>query len=228
MIHTSYARNRRMSLHHARPALTLLAALVVLSGCANASRKGSLEEGRAAASTVSAPAQNAGAGGSSSNLPPRTRDMEASVNALLNGYERVPTAEDWKRLGPTAYTVLDRLIASPDTLPSVKSRAISSLVHVQNPEALPRLEGLVKDAALAPPLRATAVLALAARGGQPTQTTLAPLLQNPDARVREAAARALGRLASPTAREALELRLADEKDTAVRQAIEAGLSQTKP
>lgn len=214
-----------MVLKFSRPALSLFSACVLFSGCASSSpNEASVKETRSAATIASSPT---GAAGSSKTTAPRTRDLEASVEALLNGYERVPDAEDWKALGPQAYTVLDRLIASPDTLPSVKSRAISSLALVQNPEALPRLEGLVQDGSLTPHLRAKAVLALASRAGQPAQPLIAPLLENPAVQVREAAAQALGRFGSPTSRKALETRLAKEKDVAVREAIESGLSRTR-
>lgn len=159
---------------------------------------------------------------------PAKGDLRSQVEALLSGYERVPTAEDWKRLGPEALEVLEAIFQDPKALPSTRTRAVASMALVDNPAAVQRLVAISADSSVDEQYRSTAALALGRRGGPGAFEAVQPLLDDPSARVRDAAARALGSLGTPKARQVLELRLEKEEDPVVREAIQRSLTKLEP
>ncbi|MBI3185838.1 MAG: HEAT repeat domain-containing protein [Myxococcales bacterium] len=160
--------------------------------------------------------------------PPKPQDMKVRVLALISGYERVPTEEEFKELGPGALAVLDELYADASQLPTTRTRAVASMALVDNPEAEKRLQDLVADPKVDVQYRSTAVAALAHRAGEKALSTLAPLLESEEPRMRDAAARALGRIGTAEARKTLEERLGKEQDAAVREAIQQSLTKMEP
>ncbi|MGQ0507577.1 MAG: HEAT repeat domain-containing protein [Myxococcaceae bacterium] len=155
-------------------------------------------------------------------------ELRPKVEALLNGYERIPTDEDWKRLGPNALQVLEQIYADPAVLPTRRTRAVASMAQVDNPAAAERLRSILKDTQADVQYRSTAAQALSARLGPDAVPDLNPSLSDKDARVREGGAKALSRVSGPEARQLLEDRLGNEEDPAVREIIQQSLTKSEP
>lgn len=155
--------------------------------------------------------------------PPGPEELRPKVEALLNGYEYVPTAEDWKRLGPNALTVLQDIAKDTTQLPTRRTRAVASMGQVDNPNAGQTLTAMVSDVKVDARYRATAIEALGARLGDKALPTVKPYLSATNVELREATARTLSRMTTPDARKSLESRLEKEQDAAVREAIQRGL-----
>jgi HEAT repeat protein len=154
--------------------------------------------------------------------------MREQVDALLNGYERIPSDEDWKRLGPGALGTLEQIYADPNAFPTRRTRAVASMAQVDNPAAVERLKAILQDDRADPQYRSTAALALGARIGNEAVPSLEPALKDRDTRVREASARAMARLGTPEARRSLEAQLENEQDPLVREVIQRSLTKTEP
>ncbi len=169
---------------------TAAALLLCATGCASQASKQAAEEARAPAPS---PAKAPG-------------ELRPKVEALLSGYERIPTDEDWKRLGPEALGVLLQIYQDPAQLPSTRTRAVASLAQVDNPAAVDALKAIVADAAIEAQYRSTAVLALGARTGEKALPQLQPLLEDKSPQLRDAASRAIGKVGTQEARKSLEER----------------------
>jgi len=117
-------------------------------------------------------------------------DPRASIETMLAGYEHVPTAADWARLGePDAVVaVLVDLTRTGRTLTA--ARATSSLAHFPRPEVRSFLAARVADPTLRATLRGKAAIALARAFGDAVAPTIAPLFASPDPDLREDAIRA--------------------------------------
>ncbi len=196
----------------ASPSLRLLAAslslLAAASGCARHSSKAT-EEARP-----------------TSALSPEA--LRAQVESLLNGYERMPTDEDWKAVGPEALGVLEQIYRDPKALPSRRTRAVASMAQVDHPAAGDTLKAILQNPRVEAQYRSTAALALGARLGSFAVPVLEGSLKDGDGAVREATARAMGRVGGPDARRSLEEQLANEQDPAVREVIQQSLTKTEP
>lgn len=155
-------------------------------------------------------------------------DLRQRVEALLSGYERIPTEEDFRPLGPGALVVLEQIFLDPARLPTQRTRAVASMALVESPQAEQKLKEILSDPKIDVQYRSTAVLALAHRSGAGALGELRPLLEDKDASLRHAAARALGRVGTLQARRSLEERLGKEPDPAVREAIQQSLTKTEP
>ena len=183
------------------------------SGCASQSSKAPPEEIRPPPSSNTVKSQQA---------------TKEKVEALLAGYERVPTAEDFKVLGPEALTVLEQIYNDASQLPTKRTRAVASMALADSPDAEKKLRDIVIDSKVDSQYRSTAALALAHRAGERALTDLAPLLESKEPRLRDAAARAIGSVGSVDARKSLEERLGKETDPSVREAIQQTLTKMEP
>jgi HEAT repeat protein len=168
--------------------------------------------------------------GDTQGSPPAAtpENVRAKVEALLAGYEYVPTAEDWKKLGPVALKVLDEIYANPKELPTKRSRAVASMGQVDHPEAARHLSAIMKDTSAPSEYRSTAVAAYAHREGPAAVTEIEPMLGDSDKEVRRAAIKTIGKLGGTSSRKALEQRLEVEEDEALREAIQRSLTQMEP
>jgi HEAT repeat protein len=193
--------------------VVLAGLLLSATGCATQASKQPADETRPATQSPAAKSQG---------------DLKAKVEALLSGYERIPTDEDWKRLGPDALGVLEQLYNDPAQLPSTRTRAVASMAQVDNPAAVDSLKAIVADAKVDAQYRSTAVLALGYRTGEQALPQLEPLLDDKSPQMRDAAARAIGKVGTPDARKSLEERLGKEQDPAVREAIQQSLTKMEP
>jgi HEAT repeat protein len=156
------------------------------------------------------------------------KDVRARCQTLLSGYERVPTEADFAPLGAAALPALEAIRADPASLPTTRSRAVSAMGLLKDPAAVERLKGLAADAELEESQRSAALLALAHRAGEGALPQLAPLLDDPNPRLRDSAARAVARVGTPDARKSLEGRLEKESDPGVREAIQQNLTKMEP
>jgi HEAT repeat protein len=154
--------------------------------------------------------------------------LRGKVEALLTGYEYVPTAEDWKKLGPGVLPVLEAVFRDAKALPTTRMRAVSSMAFVEDPLAVTTLKTIAAETQTEARYRAKAVLALGQLGGAEAITSLSPVLESPDTTMREAAARALGQAGGPEARRILEGRLEQEEQAEVREAIQQSLTRLEP
>ncbi len=151
-----------------------------------------------------------------------------TVRANLQARELVPmSAEDWKKLGHGVDALLDEAFHDRTLLLAHRARALGALAKVGGPRADRTLSAVLADRRAQPALLAVAVEAYAAHlGGAHPAVALGHgkrLLAHEDWLVRQAAARALGRLATTGARAALSARRAREPHGAVKVAIDEAL-----
>ncbi len=151
--------------------------------------------------------------------------ISASVNALLSGYEYVPSKSDWDRLGPAAFDELAKIWKDPAQKPTTRSRAVSSLALVNSPDAEPLLKSILSDVSVEAKYRSVAALALSVRLGEQSVPMLKPLLDDQEPRLRETAARALAQTRAASVPALLKTRLAREQNATVRDALETSLSR---
>lgn len=157
---------------------------------------------------------------------PRLRSEVTSLLARPDAFP--PYEDDWRPLGPAALGVLEELASDPKAPSPQRARAVTSMAAVDHPQASERLRGLLQDPRAQPPLRASAATALGLRVGTEAVSTLLPLLEDREADVRAAVARALGRLGGTQVQQALEERLPLEEAPLVREAIQQGLTFVEP
>ncbi|MEO0326177.1 MAG: HEAT repeat domain-containing protein [Myxococcota bacterium] len=144
------------------------------------------------------------------------------VRAMLSGYESVPSLAEWRRLGPETLRVLVALYEAPDTAPYVRLRAVAATAAF--PTTATRTFLLrVASGASSDLIAREAVLTLGRAFGDGARGELAPFLSHRLPLIREAAARALGRIGTPGCRALLEVRLETEGHPAVRAAVTRAL-----
>ncbi len=167
----------------------LAAALSVapLSACCSA--------GRAQEPTRDGAASNGDGDGATAS------ELEARVRALLSGYEHVPTAEDWARIGPAdeVARILMALVDEPNAKTVFAARATSSLALFPRAEVGRFLQRRVGDEGLAATLRGKAGIALAAAFQDEFADDVAVLFASPDEGLREDGIRAFRLMVSPAA-----------------------------
>ncbi|MFO0746122.1 MAG: hypothetical protein U1F43_10670 [Myxococcota bacterium] len=136
------------------------------------------------------------------------------VRTLLSGYEKVPSADDWARLGPpeavSAELVRIASGARADAHALLAARATSSLAHFPLPSVRAFLEARVRDTSARPQLRGKAAIALARAFGDAAAPAIASLFAAGDADLREDAIRAYRQLVSPAAERFVLARAARE------------------
>jgi hypothetical protein len=192
---------------HTAPLMVLAIAALALPACCSSGRASPPE-----------PAGNEGP------PPPDTQDsVEARVEALLSGYEMVPSAEDWARAGTPqeVSAALMHIAERPAGKTLMASRALSSLAHFPRPEVASFLEARVGDGALPAGLRGKAAIALAAGFGDAKAGVVAPLFASPDEDLRDNAVRAFKHFLSPAAEAFLEARAAVEPAERLRGVMRA-------
>jgi HEAT repeat protein len=167
----------------------------------------------AAALSVSAPPASSAQAGPS----------RAQVRAMLSGVEDVPTDEAWRRLGEGALGVLIELYADPDEAPYVRLRAVGASGAFARPAARTFLLAVARAEGQADLFVREAVLSLGRAFGASALDELTPFLAHREPVVREATARALGRVGGPRAAGALRARLQVEREAVVREALQRAL-----
>ena len=151
-----------------------------------------------------------------------------TVLAILRARETQPMrAADWRKLGDGVDALLDQAFRDRSLLVAHRARALGALAGLGGPRASRTLAEVLRDGQAEPALLAVAVEAFAAYLGAAHPTAALAhgkrLLTHEDWLVRRAAARALGRLGTPSARSVLEARRAGEDHGAVMAAIDEPL-----
>lgn len=115
------------------------------------------------------------------------------VRRWFDGFEFVPTAEHYARLGADLGPALLAIAADPAEHPVVRARAVSAMAFATDDATVARLGALLDDPDEESLLRRKAALALAERSGAAAIDRLAQALTNApdDVPLREACARAL-------------------------------------
>lgn len=116
-----------------------------------------------------------------------------TVRRWFDGFEFVPTAEHYARIGAELGPALIAIAADPAEHPVVRARAVSAMAAATDAATLAHLGALLDDPDAESLLRRKAALALAERRGEAAIDRLAQALTNApdDVPLREACARAL-------------------------------------
>lgn len=149
--------------------------------------------------------------------------VASRVEALLGGIEYVPTADDWKKIGPEAADELRKIANDPSEAPSVRSRAISSLSHFPSAVNKDFLGKMLADKAQSSLLRRKALRSLSAGYGAESMELVGPYLKVEDKRLRESAIKALGSMKTVEAKTVLQERLSLEKAAYLKEMIQKSL-----
>lgn len=122
-----------------------------------------------------------------------------AIRRWFDGFEFVPRAEHFARLGPAAAPALMALADDPAEHPVVRARAISAMVHLDDAGSAAALARLLESPDAPSLLRRKAALVLAEREGAAAIDRLATALVNAadDLPLREACARGLRTIGAP-------------------------------
>jgi HEAT repeat protein len=149
--------------------------------------------------------------------------LHARVVELLSAYEDPPSAAEWRALGEGAGAELFTVAQDTTLSPTRRAGAVYALGFFPSEARRTWLATLAGSADGDAMLRRKACYALANGWAEGALPELSAALASPDVQLRAAAARAIGRIAAPAARTALERRLGTETDAMVRGAITASL-----
>lgn len=151
----------------------------------------------------------------------RAAEVEARVRALLSGYELVPKAEDWDKVGSAeeVSAALMAIAGKPEGQTVTAARALSSLGRYARPEVAAFLEARVIDVQWPAALRGKAALALAVAFADTKADVVATLFSSPDEALREDGVRAFRKLGSGAAERFLEVRMKVEPSPRLRDAM---------
>ncbi len=169
---------------------------------------------------------------SAQEAPQRTgqeRPSPESLRSLLMAFERGPSRDEWRALGPSVVPALRRW-AEDDSQPLfVRIRAVQAAAHFTTPESRALLQRALRSHE--PLILREAVLGIANAFGSSVLPDLLPFLDHEDVAVREAAVRAIGPLShshdascGEAAARALSTRLVRERDEFLRREIQRQLS----
>lgn len=151
--------------------------------------------------------------------------VTSQVEELLAGYEYVPKAEDWARIGPQAAIVLRQIAADPKAQSSKRARAVSSLAHFPQDDNQTFLTELLQKDTNPALLRRKAIRALAVAFGPQSLPTIKPYLADADHRLRESAILAIGAVRTDEARTLLKERLSLEPSDHLKETLEETLEK---
>lgn len=140
-------------------------------------------------------------------VAPDAQTARQTLRRWFDGFEFVPRAEHYARLGPAAAPALIALAGDDAEHPVVRARAISAMVHLDDGASVEALAALLEDGDAPSILRRKAALVLAERQGPAAIDRLSTALVNApgDVPLREACARGLRIIGEPAiaARDAL-------------------------
>jgi hypothetical protein len=143
------------------------------------------------------------------------------VHVLLNAPEHVPSAQEWKDLGPDAAEVLRGVALNKKALVLKRGRAAIALTNFKSSESKTVLAQLVSDSNGYWLLRGKAAYAMATSFGSESLSHIQPLLDHDNTRMREAAVKAVGLVKTKESKTLLEARLKVESEKHIRTLINA-------
>ncbi|MBI5609716.1 MAG: HEAT repeat domain-containing protein, partial [Deltaproteobacteria bacterium] len=146
---------------------------------------------------------------------------------VFGGYEYVPTREDLLAVAPEAELVpaLWALYHAPEQRLAVRTQALVSLRFFPSEQVLGWFETVLRDPATVAAVRRPAAKAYGFAFGERAVSLLGELLGHEDLHTRDSAARALGAIASPAARQKLSERDKVESEPSVKATLAAELAK---
>ena len=151
-------------------------------------------------------------------------EHRAAVMDLLNAVEQPPTQDDLSAVGDTVQAELIEIADDSEVPSSRRGRAISALGHFPDPTVRTFLEARLTQADKSL-YRRKAAGALALGWGAEAVPALQTALGDDDAQLRIAVVQSLAQIEDASARAALEARLTEEPEGAVKDAITKALKQ---
>lgn len=150
--------------------------------------------------------------------------LRARCLDLLSAYEDPATEADWKALGAGVDAELLAIAQDASLSHTRRANAVFALGFFPSANVRTYLAGLVADEPADGIFRRKAVYALANGYGEGALPELRGALASSDVHLRAATARAVAKIGTPTAKKALEERLAVESDRMVRDTLTAALA----
>jgi HEAT repeat protein len=147
------------------------------------------------------------------------------VRAMLSGIEDLPSDDDWRRTGDAALPILMEIYNDLREPGFVRIRAIGASGAFPREATRTFLLAVARAEGQSDLFVREAVNAMARAFGRNAVSDLGPYLSHREPVVREATARAFGRIGGPDATRLLRARLSAERDEVVREAIQAALSR---
>ena len=143
----------------------------------------------------------------------------------MSGYEHVATKAELERLGDPSdlRLVLANLYHDAAVPLNVRINALVSLASFPSPEGKALLEKVIASRDTSDIVRRPALMAYGAGFRDESVPLIKRFLAHTDLHTRNAAAKTLGQIPSPAAREALRTRLPQESEPLVRSTIQAAL-----
>lgn len=148
---------------------------------------------------------------------------QARVRQPLSGFEETPGAATWHALGPRTLGVLIDLYEDASVPPYVRLRVVHAVSFYPSAATRTFLRAVASAPRQSDLFVRQALLSLARAFGPRAVDDVAPYLEHAEPVVREGAVRALGRIGTPEAREALRRRLPVEPLAYIRHTIERTL-----
>ena len=155
----------------------------------------------------------------SSLSPSSEEEVERAVLVLLSGYEYVPTSADWASLGSPSLVVDTLLRLGNEGAVLVRHRAMSSLAQFPEPRVRDFLKRVANDSLARLSLRAKALRALGMGFREHAALSIAPYLDHPETRLREAAIRSMEPMSALEVDALLQNRLHREQSPHVRSTL---------
>lgn len=170
-----------------------------------------------AATTAPAPAAS----------PANATELQLQLRKIFSGYEYVPTREDLLRLAaePALVPALWTLYGDAHAPLAARTQSLVSLRFFPSDQTRAWLEQVLADATTPNTVRRPAAKAYGHAFGAAAVPVLTQLLAHPDLHTRDSAARALGAIAVPASKVALEARLSIEPEPSVKATLVAQLAK---
>lgn len=142
---------------------------------------------------------------------------------MLSGIEDTPSRAEWQRMGEGALPILIELYTDRSQPGFVRLRAVGAAAAFPRTATRTFLLAVARAEGQSDLFVREAVNGLARAFGRDASPEVASFLDHRAPVVREAAARALGRVGGPNAVRALRVRLSAERDVVVRESIQRAL-----
>lgn len=152
-------------------------------------------------------------------------EVEQQVMTLLRAPDTEATEADWKAIGSEVDDALREIATDKKVLAGHRARAVEALVYFQSAETRKVLETLAGDAKQFWVVRGRAARTLVLSYQKGALGHVAPLLNDDNKRVREAAIKAVGMVRDAQSTALLKARLPKEQSKYLRSLIDETLAR---
>ncbi|HHH30188.1 MAG TPA: HEAT repeat domain-containing protein [Polyangiaceae bacterium] len=152
-------------------------------------------------------------------------EVEQQVMTLLRAPDTEATEADWKAIGPEVDDALRDIAMNKKVLAGHRGRALEALVYFKSAETRKVLETLAADGKQFWVIRGRAARTLALSYQKDALSHIAPLLDEDNKRVREAAIKAVGMVRAAESSALLKARLPKEKSKYLERLIDETLTR---